>query len=80
MKRMNGMQEDLDMSFMKIEQQRKEIKQLVEEVTELKENVNEMKTASLGFDDDLFDDLDEFDKKVSCGFVFSGWIVKLERS
>lgn len=35
-----------------------------EEIDQLRVNVSEMR-KTIGFDDDLFDDLDDFDKKVS---------------
>lgn len=69
MNRINGLQAELTSSWKEIDQQKIEIKQILRENVELRENVNEMK-KNMGFDDDLFDDLDEFDKKVSDGFVF----------
>lgn len=65
LKRMNGMQEEINGCLEEIDQQKYEIDQLVREANELRGNVAEMK-KSMGFDDELFDDLDEFDKKVSC--------------
>lgn len=70
MNRMNGLQEELTSSWEEIDQQRIEIKQLVREMTELKENVNGMN--KMAFDDELYDDLDEFGKKVSDDFLFWG--------
>lgn len=35
-----------------------------QEIDQLRVNVSEMR-KTIGFDDDLFDDLDDFDKKVS---------------
>lgn len=62
--RMNGMQEDIAICLEEIDQQKLEIDQLTREANELRGNVADMK-KNMGFDDDLFDDLDEFDKKVS---------------
>ena len=64
------MQDDFAVSMDEIDQHKFEIDQLVREVNELKENIADMK-KTMGFDDDLFDDLDDFDKKVR--FFFLGW-------
>lgn len=64
---MNGMQEEINVCLEEIDQQKFEIDQLVREANELRGNVADMK-KNMGFDDELFDDLDEFDKKVSLCF------------
>jgi hypothetical protein len=64
---MNGMQEEINMCLEEIDLQKLEIDQMVKEANELRGNIAEMK-KNMGFDDELFDDLDEFDKKVSLLF------------
>lgn len=50
-----------------------------QEIDQLKTNVADLR-KNMGFDDELFDDLDDFDKKVSlmCTATFSA-IIKAER-
>lgn len=77
MNRMNGMQDEFAESLFEIDEHKIETDQLKREINELKENVADMK-KTMGFDDDLFDDLDDFDKKVSDECIFGGGKEKVE--
>lgn len=65
------MQEDLESSLDEIDQQKSDIDKLVREVNELRGSLSDMKKFT-GYDEELFDEVDEFDKKVSRISFFGG--------
>lgn len=61
---MNGMQEKITLCQKEIDLQKLEMDQLAKEAIDLRVNIADMQ-KSMGLDDELFDDLDEFNKNVS---------------
>ena len=65
MNRLNGIQDDLVASLNKVEQQKLEIELLNQDVIELKGNITEMRSTLFDDDSRFYDELADFDKKVS---------------